>query len=174
MKRLLTLLLLITLFLGANAQISRSFWGVTLGRSSKQQVKTMLVQKGYRINIEPDGSYAVNANNVAFGGATWSYISFCFVGNILSEVWFQNNEKQSPVNINHVFEKLSKSLYGKYARFHLETTSDEYVEKCSDFSDGRTSLSLSIQSYHSLRYVSLSYGDENLSKKKRRNEYDEL
>ena len=103
MKRIISVLFVLCFSISCFAQISRTFWGLTLGTSTKQQVKNVLVQKGYKITTEPDGSYSVNPDNVSFGGGYWTYVSFGFVNGKLSTVWFQNNERQCPLALNDLY-----------------------------------------------------------------------
>lgn len=148
--------------------------GVTLGKSTKQQVKNMLVQKGYKINTEPDGSYAIETNNLPFGGGYWTYVNFEFVNGRLVGVWFQNNERDSPVNIDNSYEKLRNTLYDKYSQYYLNLPSDEPNIKYIDFSDGSTFVTLSIRTYDFKRFISLGYEDEKLKSLKLKNEFNEL
>lgn len=156
------------------AQINRVFWGVTLGKSTKQQVKNTLVKKGYKVKTEPDGSICVNVNNVNFGGAYWTYISFSFVSDKLYQVWFQNNEIQSPVRIDNTYAKLKSSLDKKYSAFINNVHSIEGTEKVSDYADTKTYVSLRLGSYHNQRYISLSYEDLGSYDVKIKKESDEL
>ncbi len=156
------------------AQINRVFWGVTLGRSTKQQVRNALVQKGYTVKTEPDGSLCVNVNNVNFGGAYWTYVSFSFVDDKLYQVWFQNNEEQSPIKINDTYGKLKTNLDKKYGTFNFHVQPTEGTEKVSNYTDTKTLVSLMLRSYHHIRYISLSYEDLNSYDSKIKNENDEL
>ena len=156
------------------AQINRVFWGVTLGQSTKQQVKNVLVRKGYTVKTEPDGSLCVNVNNVNFGGAYWTYVSFGFVDNKLYQVWFQNNEEQSPVKIDDTYDKLKTNLDKKYGTFIFHVQPPEGIEKVSDYADTKTFVSLRLRSYHNLRYISLSYEDLDSYNIKTKKENDEL
>lgn len=156
------------------AQINKTIWGVTLGKSTKQQVKTMLVNKGYTVRVEPDGSLYVDVNNISFGGAYWTYIAFSFVDGKLYQVWFQNNEKQSPVKIEEAFKKTKNFLNEKYIHYSVEARPSDTIEEVSDFADGKTYVSLMINRYHYQRYISLSYADLQLDNLKNKRSTDEL
>ena len=103
MKKLLIISILCITSIASFAQISRTFWGVTLGKSNKNQVRTALVNRGYSVQTDDDGSLFVNVNNVKFGGAVWTYVLFSFVNGCLSRVCFQNNELQSPIQVDDVY-----------------------------------------------------------------------
>lgn len=156
------------------AQINRVFWGVTLGRSTKQQVNNVLFRKGYTVETEPDGSLCVNVNNVNFGGAYWTYVSFGFVDNKLFQITFQNNEKQSPGKIDDTYNKLKTNLDKKYGSFILRVQPKEGTGKASYYSDTKTLVSLMLNSHHNIRYISLSYDDLDSYDIKNKNENDEL
>ena len=53
MKKFFLLLTLLITSTFCCAQINRVFWGMTLGQSTKQQVKNVLVRKGYTVEIVP-------------------------------------------------------------------------------------------------------------------------
>lgn len=161
------------LSISCHAQINRTFWGLTLGTSNKQQVKNVLVQKGYKITTEPDGSYSVNPDNISFGGGYWTYVCFSFVNGKLSTVWFQNNERQSPIVLNDFYDKLKISLDNKYLAYLYDSQFDN-VSRSADYDDGRTSILLAVSSYSYVRYISLSYTDNSLNKMKKQTEESEL
>lgn len=174
MKNLLIIIILALSSQVISAQINRTFWGVTLGTSTPSQVKSMLVQKGYYVEKEPDGALCVKVNNVRFGGAVWTYISFLFVNNQLSQVWFQNNEKQSPIPIENSYDLLKDNLDKKYSKYYLSLRLDEQDEKKSYYSDEKTDILLNVRKYHNIRYVSLSYEDLYLNRVKANKDKDEL
>ena len=174
MKKFYLLMALLITSTFCCAQINRVFWGVTLGQSTKQQVKNVLDRKGYTVKTEPDGSLCVNVNNVSFGGAYWTYVSFSFVDDKLYQVWFQNNEVQSPVKIDNTYIKIKASLDKKYASFINRVQPAEGTEKVSDYTDTKTYISLRLNTYHNIRYISLSYEDLNSYDSKIKNENDEL
>jgi len=173
MKRIICSFIILLVSLSCFSQISRTFWGVTLGISTKQQVKNVLVQKGYKITTESDGSYSVTPDNVAFGGGYWTYVNFCFVDGKLSAVWFQNNERQSPLALNDLYDKLKLSLDKKYSSYYYGLPLDD-TTKSADYDDGKTTILLSVRNYHFLQYLSISYEDNALRNKKDQNEVDEL
>lgn len=157
-----------------NAQISQTIWGVTLGKSTQNQVKIMLERKGYKIQIMPDGSYAIDVDNVSFGGAYWSWVNFSFVNGYLSEVWFQNNARQSPIDLDKVYDKLQKTLNDKYLQYHLDIQPSGITKKSSFYSDNHTVVVLSVWQSDYREFISLSYEDENLTQTKKIQEYNEL
>ena len=67
-----------------------------------------MTNNGYSVITEPDGSLAVKVNYIKFGGVIWSYVSFSFVNGYLSQVWFQNNERQSITRLDDIYNKIIK------------------------------------------------------------------
>ena len=45
--------------LRCTAQINSSIWGLSIGSSTKQQVRSVINQKGFSIETEPDGAYCI-------------------------------------------------------------------------------------------------------------------
>ena len=173
MKRILIISILCITSIASFAQISRTFWGVTLGKSNKNQVRTALVNRGYSVQTEPDGSLSAEVNNVNFGGAMWTYVSFSFVNGYLSQVWFQNNEHQSPIRVDDIYKEVKMSLDNKYRRYYFDLPTDD-GNTWSTYSDGKTNILLGLRTYHYTRYVSLSYEDVFLKEKQTQKENDEL
>lgn len=156
------------------SQISRTIWGMTLGKSSKQQVRTRLKNKGYIVQKEPNGSLSVKVDNINFGGAVWTYVSFSFVNGFLSQVWFQNNEIESPIRVDDTYEKIEMSLDKKYQKYRLNVPAYDDGYTMSHYSDSKTNITLVLGTYHNTRYVSLSYEDDYLKEKQNQRENDEL
>ena len=174
MKKTLIITILCFTSLLSFAQISRTFWGCTLGKSTKSNVRTVLINRGYRITTEQDGSYSVTAKNIYFGGVYWSYVSFSFVNGLLYNVCFQNNEYESVVSPKKVYEKLKIALDKKYGKYYFDLDSDDGNTTWSNYSDGKTNILLSLGDYHYTRYVSVGYYDEYLRQVKKQKENDEL
>ena len=104
--------------LRCTAQINSSIWGLSIGSSTKQQVKSVINQKGFSIETEPDGAYCIKyPKGVKSGGEWWTYISFTFVNGLLCEVWFQNNEVESISDISANYNRIKRSLDEKYIKY---------------------------------------------------------
>ena len=154
------------------SQINRTVWGCTLGKSTKQQVRSALVQKGYDVVVEPDGSLASSFYNVPFGGAYWSYVSFSFVNGFLSEICFLTDEVRSAVNIDNSLDKLTSSLDSKYKRY--KQAPSNINKKSSCYTDDITFVELMILNNNGKRVYTLLYTDIELSMKEDQNNVDEL
>lgn len=176
MKKYLLIAILSLASIVSSAQINRTFWGTTLGKSTKNQVRTVLVNRGFYVQTEPDGSLAVKKNNLQFGGAYWSYVSFSFVNGYLSQIWFQNNELESPVNLDTVYSKVKISLDKKYHQYYFDIPTNDPNNIWSNYSDGKSSILLGVRKDgpSSIKYISLSYKDEYLSNMKSHLDEDEL
>jgi len=170
MKRIISFILLMHLSICCFSQISRTFWGVTLGKSTKQQVRAMLISKKYKVHSEIDGSLVVYPNNVSFGGAFWTYVGFGFVNGRLQGVLFQNNSEQAPIDVDETYEKLLSSLNNKYG----SCIKDFPSENACIFSDLKTSTSLSRSERQGVNIISLFYTDVELTLKDAQSDEDEL
>ena len=74
-------------------------------------MRSVINQKGFSIETEPDGAYCIKyPKGVKFGGEWWTYISFTFVNGLLCEVWFQNNEVESISDIAANYNRIKKTL----------------------------------------------------------------
>lgn len=173
MKKLLIISILCITSIASFAQISRTFWGVTLGKSNKNQVRTALVNRGYSVQTDDDGSLFVNVNNVKFGGAVWTYVLFSFVNGCLSRVCFQNNELQSPIQVDDVYIYMKMSLDKKYKRYYFDLPTEE-GNSWSNYTDGKTNILLGLNTYRYTRYVRLWYEDVALREMQMQKENDEL
>ena len=173
MKRYLIVILIQFVSIYCFSQINRTIWGVTLGQSSKQQVSTMLIRKGYTVKNEDDGSLSIKVQSVDFGGGIWSYVAFDFVGGYLSQITFQNNEYDSPININDTYKKVKSLLDTKYRKYYIGTPPGYIITDISDYSDGKTTIYLAIGNNKG-RFVNITYRDDYLDKKRQQNAIDEL
>lgn len=133
----------------------------------------MLVNKGYEVVIEPDGSLAANLNNVPFGGVPWVYVSFGFVDGTLSQVYFHNDERRCPYKIDQAYEKVKSSLDNKYHSYVIPIQTDNNSQLCY-YEDPKTGVSLQTMMRGFVKFISLEYDDIYLSEKKQKNEADEL
>lgn len=87
-KSLFTIVVLLLLGLNVQAQIQRNFWGLELGRSTKEDVKMFLKTRGLTYNQDLGGFDVIaveSEEGIGFGGYSWTP-SFRFYNNILAQV----------------------------------------------------------------------------------------
>ena len=97
-QRLLTLSLFLALSI--NAQIQRSFLGLTLGEATKPEVKQTLINKCISVE-EYNGN--ITTNDITFGGEKWSHAVFQFYKGKLYSIVFGMSVSSS--------NKLSQKFY---------------------------------------------------------------
>ena len=174
MKRVISLTLMLVAALTIYAQINTNIWGLTVGKSTKQQVKNVLRNKGYSVEVLYDGTIAIAPKSgVYFGGQLWERTYFAFYKNTLSQVAFQTDNESSFNNVYSVFYVLSNKLKEKYGRYYKFSEEDKYFY----FDDGNNTVSISIYNSDvssSIIYVSLSYYNNILDSKRTQSETDEL
>ena len=161
--------------LGCTAQINSSIWGLSIGSSTKQQVRSVINQKGFSIETEPDGAYCIKyPKGVKFGGEWWTYISFTFVNGLLCEVWFQNNEVESISDIAANYNRIKKTLDEKYSKYKSFSGKKDDGSVYSDYWDETTTLSINLHIYNGVKYISLVYQNDKLNSLRQKNDKNEL
>lgn len=167
MKKFLTITLLLITALSINAQINTNIFGVVLGKSSPEEVKKVLTQKGYRyqetttyhfIGIHP-------IEGVNFSGEKWEEVFFYFYSNKLYEIIFAkhpNGYTSQDISFSMLKEKLRK----KYRSF-FDIENNEAVL----YQDKKNRIMLSIDGNKIIR---LGYTNSYLYKLKEQAESDEL
>ena len=177
MRHILSLALMLVTALTINAQINTHIWGLTIGKSTKQQVKNVLLQKGYRyekVNNKTNvQAYCISPKDgIYFGGSNWEYVFFNFYKNILYCIGFQNEKYNSAVDIYSTFDLLKNRLNQKYSSY---ITNSDYYE--IDYNDGETWIWLSIyddDSSYDNKFISLEYTNYKIFKIIYNEENDEL
>ncbi len=172
MKKVFLLLVLTLASVHAYSQITRTIRGATLGKSTMQEVKTMLVQKGYKVEevLEFDDyeSLWINADHIPFGGAFWTEVAFYFDNDALEGVTFNN----VGTTANSIYEKIKKSLDSKYRQYIVDKPDGT---GWSRYSDGETRVGLKLdRSQPGGNKVILYYEDLYQTESTDQNEMDEL
>ena len=177
MRQYILLFILMLASLRCTAQINSSIWGLSIGSSTKQQVRSVINQKGFSIETEPDGAYCIKyPKGVKFGGEWWTYISFTFVNGLLCEVWFQNNEVES-ISISDIaanYNRIKKTLDEKYSKYKSFSGKKDDGSVYSDYWDETTTLSINLHIYNGVKYISLVYQNDKLNSLRQKNDKNEL
>lgn len=172
MKKVFLLLVLTLASVHAYSQITRTIWGATLGKSTLQEVKTIVEQKGFEweVDLEFDDyeSLWINADHIPFGGAFWTEVAFYFDNDVLESVVFNN----VGTTANSIYEKIKKSLDSKYRQFFVDKPDDT---GWSRYSDGKTRIGLKLdRSQPGGNKVMLYYEDHDQPEKTNQDGMDEL
>ena len=152
MKKIISLTLMLIIGLTLNAQINTNIWGLTLGKSTKQQVKSVLKKKGYQCVVTPQGNYSINLNNTKFGGGYWSYAEFSFHKNILYNIGFLNDANRSVIDVDNMYEKVKQNLMIKYGEYYYSGYEGATPQSIAFF-DKKTWIFLDLENSYPYRLV---------------------
>lgn len=169
-KILFSLLICLFANLTISAQIQRTFFGLTLGVSTKNDVIRYFRENGLAYKREGD-AYLVQKKE--WGGHTWSLVSLHFFDNKFYSVHFFDGEMNTAkATLETLWDKYSNSLYSKYSQYYVNEQSQSNL---SVYSDKATTMSARFEK-NSEGYVVLSimYADINLLLKKRDKENSDL
>lgn len=170
MKKLLFTLLLSLLTLAMSAQIQRTFLGNTLGVSTCAQVKSNMIQKGYRV-AEGSGTDCLIFLNVKFAGCSCEKAFFYFHNKKLYMVSFLLEQSFIKDSFNQEIEILKDRLIYKYPQY-ITINEDDHLSA----NDGVTAVSVAcsyLEEYY-LHMLSLGYIDNKLMEEKIKSTSDEL
>lgn len=164
MKKILSITLVLITALTINAQINTNIWGLIVGKSTKQQVKKLLSQKGFTKIYEVGNEYMSiePRNGISFGGVTWDNLGFFFYKNILCQIVFEYNQNSK----SEVYSLMKIKLEGKYSIYKVSETSQKIY-----FEDNNSNILLTTEFDHILR---LFYTNDQLFNLKEQEENDEL
>lgn len=162
-RKIIFTVLLSLLALNISAQIQRYFIGNTLGVSTYDQVRYNMYDKGYHTLADHRNDYAAY-RDVKFAGYTCEEAYFNFYDNKFYMVSFII---EKAVNTKEIFESLKDKLQNKYPNYK-----DEEKDDIVKFHDNTTLLILrnNTSDEKTENYLSLTYIDLNLSKKRIVNE----
>lgn len=164
-KAILIALLLVLAQQCSNAQITNSVWGLTNGKSSKQDVERVLREKGYNfteernrdntISLKIGSSYGKKVT-ISFAGEEWTNVYFEIYQNTLYDISFWNF---SCKNGYTVLDRLEDKLDKKYndPTFKKEQKEDRYSNKPTIYYRGDTYYICKEVDYEG--YPSYRYGD---------------
>ena len=123
MKQIL-LTLSLFLSLSINAQIQRSFLGLTLGEATKPEVKQTLINKCISVE-EYNGN--ITTNDITFGGEKWSHAVFQFYkGKLYSIVFGMSVSSSNKLSVKKDILRVISILKKKYPKF-LMIDEEEHV-----------------------------------------------
>lgn len=152
-----------------SSQIQRNFWGLELGRSTRESVKDLLSSNGlqYEDNyIGRDAICITDYRELGFGGYSWA-VFFTFYNNILYGIdLFRDNEgfsittgEKYEIDTKSIFYDLRGKLRNKYGNFEEINTGKPnslYVVR-----DNATVVQIELLETNCL---SLRYGDRRLAR----------
>lgn len=161
MKKILLLAMAMLLAVAAHAQIQNQIWGLTLGKSTRQDVRNVLEEKGLTIH-ELDGGLGASPDEglITFGSCTWSTAVFGFYQGQLKFVAFSRYWGESD-DATNTYYQLKDKLDAKYSSYYISLL--EGVEDAV-YADGVVKIDLHTK-FNDLydKGVTLGYSDVRLT-----------
>lgn len=168
MKKFICILFVMCLPITSFSQIQKTFWGLSLGESTKQQVFDTMIENGYKGRIDPDNDFhRAYLKNFSFEGGTWQFVYFYFVDDKLSKVSFEYAESDSSSHAKDMFRTITDSMNKKYAAYSGYANNNDGMEFYI-YSDGKTAalIQRDFNPISNMQYVHLTFRDIKLEKQK--------
>lgn len=154
----------------AKSQIQRTFFGFTLGKTTKTDLVKSLKEKGKKILNTNVNDETIRVNNLTFGGKKWPATFFMFYNNSLCVVSFTDTgEYSSEDKLDLDWENISKILSQKYSVYQKKNTKYEI-----EYNDNKTNLWTSNEPYNGYKSIILMYSDNYLFKLKRNKDKEDF
>ena len=146
--------------------INKNIFGITLGKSTKQDVWNYLDSKELWHQELENGEVTQALDNFEFAGIYWNCINYHFVDNIVSCIDFKTREE----NLNDAYYKLRNTLSSKYTMSKQQKSSKDDSYRPQFFiQDSTTLLKLKLYNYTdnlSKYELDFRYIDLDIKKKK--------
>lgn len=159
-----------------NAQINRNIGGVILGETTKEEVKSHLLEKRNFYEDKDDGNAIQSVNEISFGGVLWSRVYYEFYKDILFRATFTKVVRGKENEIRSKYKELRENLYRKYMKRIPKDNSKDYSPK-TQIKDKSSFIKLSITQDSrrpGTKYLKLTYLDTTMDAKKKKQGIDEL
>ena len=138
MKKLILLFVLLLVTLTIGAQITRTINGITLGKSTRQDVICYLNKKGISYRTEDGGLGVAGYGSFIFGNTEWQRFQCNFYNNIVYQICCEKRGLASEGStIVLEYSAIRKILMEKYAHYYKPILPND-----ASFSDGKTNLHL--------------------------------
>lgn len=164
MKRFILSIALSLLVLTISAQIQCSFFGCTLGVSTKAFVKNAMIRRGYHLVVK-NNKYIYY--DVKFGGFECDKVVLSFFSGKLFRVDIHiNNQNGDKSLADQEYKKLHSLLDAKYSNYKIEDEcnyQEPYWELFCNYKDEKTSVSLQFPEHYET-WVVMTYLDLELNR----------
>lgn len=153
MKKIFTVTLALSLSLIVSAQIQRSFFGNSIGSSTKEEVINNFISKGKKVvNGDSDG---IIVKGLEFAGITWQEVHFMFINNKFYQIAFCCGDKTDKDGIyKSLHSYIIDSLTKKYPQYkQLENNNKVY------FYDNNTRVNIEYDFLNGQMILLLQYYD---------------
>lgn len=163
MKRFILSIALSLLVLTISAQIQRTFFGCTLGVSTKAFVKNAMIRKEYPLVVK-NNKYIYY--DVKFGGFECAKVVFSFFSGKLLRVDIYIDNQSVKSLADQEYKKLHSLLDAKYSNYKIEDEcnyQEPYWELFCNYKDEKTSVSLQFPEHYET-WVVMTYLDLELNR----------
>lgn len=163
MKRFILSIALSLLVLTISAQIQRTFFGCTLGVSTKAFVKNAMIRKEYPLVVK-NNKYIYY--DVKFGGFECAKVFFSFFSGKLFRVDIYIDNQSVKSLADQEYKKLHSLLDAKYSNYKIEDEcnyEEPYWDLFCNYKDEKTSVSLQFPEHYET-WVVMTYLDLELNR----------
>ena len=154
--------------------INKNIWGITLGKSTKQDVWNYLDSMGVWHQECQNGEVTQVIEDFEFAGTYWNCINYHFVNNIVSNITFKSRDKEKV--LKDYYYNLRNSIFTKYtASKQLKTKKDDNHRPQVSIKDSSTWIKLKLYNYTdnlSKYELDFRYIDLDIKKKKEKQDID--
>lgn len=163
MKKIILLIFASLVCIISHAQINNKIIGLTLGKSTQQEVNTIL--RKYNLPKYEENSTDVYNYIICYGkqfqliGQTWDYAKFYFLDNKLYTISLSCIGDQRYTL--SVFNHLKKILDDKYSNYFIDDSMED-GDRYIDYNDGITSIQLSLMKGGGYFNIGLRYYNNKL------------
>ena len=144
------------LILNSKIPINKHIWGITLGKSTKQDVWNYLHSKGIWYSELENGSITQTQTEFEFVGVYWDYVNFHFTNDRVYKISFVSRINYN--SIDESFNKIKDMLANKY-------TISKNFGSSRNFSIKDSSTLIELDTYRPGRYSELVFKYTDLKEK---------
>lgn len=164
MKKIVIIFLLFITSLCSYGQIKRNIDGITLGKSTKQEIVNYLKKRKIPYSFEKVGVYnAILCNTTRnFGGVSWSSTIYILYDNLVFKVSYSSSDYDMlKEEMDLSFGSLSMALQRKYSQYKIASSDRDNI----DYQDSHIKITLS-RGYIENHYTfGIAYADLQLMEK---------
>lgn len=156
--------------------INKNIWGITLGKSTKQEVWDYLDSKGIGHQELENGEVTQSVNDFDFAGIYWNCVNYHFVNNIVSNITFKSRGKEEVLKDFYYYLRNSMSTKYTISKRLRYKKNDRYRPQLF-IKDPSTLIKLQLYNYTddlSEYELDFRYIDLNIKKKKEKQDIDAI
>ena len=133
MKKILFFILVYIQPILVDAQIRRTIDGVTLNKTTKQEIVSMFKRNHKSFQIKDNGQTVRSSETVTFAGITWDEVCYVFINEKVWKIVYLKSGRDNYREFLSDGYYLKQNLFNKYRKYYIPNSD-------TDFSDGRTHI----------------------------------